>query len=604
MERMPSPSAVLLPSRDTSPAWVAFLAVASLLCGLPGGRSAAFAQHAVAPTSEVAAEDFFEVVDVSIANIDVWVTDKKGNPIDGLGKDDFTVYQDGRPTEVVNFYAVSRGRPASSNALGEAATVRVPDSGGGSIDRDAGPPSNELVIAPEHQLWLIVYIDNYNIDPLERNRVFPALRSFLRSTVRAGDQAMLVTYNRTLKVQQPFTNDIDLLEAALAGLADDSGHAVVRKRAQISTLQRIDKARSAGRALLYARQYAEEQMSGVQYTTDALERLIESLGGLPGRKALVHVSSGIPMTAGEEMFHAVAEKFGGGEAYNEIPRHDTSRRFERVDRLANAHRVVFHTVDAGGLRGMEFGNAEYGGFVDGRLRSILDSVVPENLQAPLRLMALETGGQVIVNQNEILPALRKVALGFRSFYSLGISSSGGAPGGYHKVEVKLRDRRRDLRLRHRAGYRSKTRDTRVRESLRSALLYAQEANPGNVEVTWGLPVRSGEDGNYLLPIQLDIPLDGVVLLPTMTGRHEARLRLFVAAVGADGEASEVDTAPLGIRLADEHVEAAKRESLVHTHRLLLSPGPKRVGVAILDLFGGESSVVTRSVQVGPVEEGG
>ena len=71
-----------------------------------------------------------------------------------------------------------------------------------------------------------------------------------------------------------FTNDIDLLEAALAGLADDSGHAVVRKRAQISTLQRIDKARSAGRALLYARQYAEEQMSGVQYTTDALERLI------------------------------------------------------------------------------------------------------------------------------------------------------------------------------------------------------------------------------------------------------------------------------------------------------------------------------------------
>jgi hypothetical protein len=137
------------------------------------------------------------------------------------------------------------------------------------------------------------------------------------------------------------------------------------------------------------------------------------------------------MMAGEEMFHAVAEKFGVTTPYAEIPRHSLSREFEAVGRLANAHRVSLYTLDAGGLRGMEFGNAEYAGFVNPRLRSTLDSVVPENMQAPLRLLALETGGRSILNRNEILPALNEVGLDFTSFYSLGIASSGTDSGRYH-----------------------------------------------------------------------------------------------------------------------------------------------------------------------------
>ena len=83
-----------------------------------------------------------------------------------------------------------------------------------------------------------------------------------------------------------------------------------------------------------------------------------------------------------------------------------------------------------------------------------------------------------------------------------------------------------------------------------------------------------------------------------------RLKLFVGAVGEDGGTSEIDSAPLGLRLADEHVEAAKKESLVHTHKLLLTPGRKKVGVAVLDLFGRGSSVVTEAVQIGPEQDAG
>ncbi len=540
-------------------------------------------------------EPFVEVVDVEIVNIDVWVTNKQGEPIEGLAREDFEVFRDGQPVEISNFYAVADGRPAP---------VPEPDAG---PDR---PPIHPIAptppqvpeaaseVAAEHRLWLIVYMDNFNIDPIERNRILPSLELFLHRALRAGGRAMVVTYDRSLKLRQPFTDEARLLVEALAEIRDDAGQASVRRRDQMAALRRIDEAGSTSQALIYARQYAEEQMNSIEFTARSLERLIETLAGLPGRKALIHVSSGVPMLAGEEMFHTVAEKFGSSEPYAEIPRHDVTRSFERVTRQANAHRVAFHTLDAGGLRGFEFGAAEYAGFVNSKIRSTLNSIVPENLQAGLRFMATETGGQAIVNRNEILPALEEVTRDFGSFYSLGITSVNTDSGRYHEIKVKLAERIKGASLRHRAGYRNKSQETRIREQLRSALLYSYEANPIGVEVTWGVP-QPREKSTYKLPIRVGVPLRDIALLPIGEGKHEARLRLFVGAAAQGGDISEISASPLGVRLADEHLDAARAESLVHTKELLLGAGRQKVGVAILDLFGGQSSVVTGIIQVGP-----
>ena len=566
------------------------------LCWLLSPGLPTLAQPPDEPVEDTPSGDFFEVVSVEIANIDVWVTDKGGNPVAGLEKNDFVVTRDGKSVEIANFYAVSGGRSAATTAPERASAESNTRDRSRALER--GAIDQRANLPAEHQLWLVVYIDNYNIDPNERNRIFPALRAFLSESLRSGGQTMIVTYDRALEVAQPFTRQFSLLEAALEKIKTQSGLAVVRERSQISTLQRIDRSRDTQQAMLYARQHAEEVMNEVQYTADSLDRFIESLAGLPGRKALIHVSSGVPMTAGEEMFHAVAEKFHTTLPYSQIPRHDTTRRFERVNRNANQNRVVFYTVDAGGLRGMRWGNAEYAGFVDMDLRSTLDSIVPENLQAPLRMMARETGGQAILNQNEILPALRRAGRDFRSFYSLGLASGDAVEDAYHEIKVKLLERRKGLLVRHRMGYRSKSQDTRARESLNAALLYSHADNPGEVDLAWG-PTEPSERGNHLLPILLRIPIENIVLLPTTPESHEARLRLFVGAVGAESNLSEIDVVPFGVRLKNEHVEAAKGESLLHTHRLLLGPGRKKIGVAILDLFGNELSVVTRFVEIAP-----
>ncbi|HEY4575061.1 MAG TPA: hypothetical protein VIJ26_13880, partial [Thermoanaerobaculia bacterium] len=44
-----------------------------------------------------AGESFKESIEVSVVNLDVYVTDKKGQPITGLKKDDFQVFEDGNP---------------------------------------------------------------------------------------------------------------------------------------------------------------------------------------------------------------------------------------------------------------------------------------------------------------------------------------------------------------------------------------------------------------------------------------------------------------------------------------------------------------------------
>lgn len=534
-----------------------------------------------------AAAPFVDTLNVEIVNIDVWVTDKQGQPVTGLTRDDFVVRRDHEPVEIANFYAVEGGRAQGSEGL---EPLAVPE--------DPARPE-ETALAPEHRLWLIVYVDNFNLHPLERKRIFPDLRYFLGSFLREGDRAMVVSYDRSLKVRQPFTEDASELYAALDEIDGETGFAVVHTRERSDILKAISEARDEIEALGYARRYAESRMNDVVMTSRALRQMIDSLAGLPGRKALLYVTSGVPLLAGEEMFQAVASRYDAAQAYAEIPRHDTTREFERVGHEATANRVAFYTIDAGGLRAMTFGTAEYGSFMTPGLRSTLESSVIENQQSSLRLLAQETGGQAILNRNELLPALREAAADFRTFYSLGISNPTSGGGKYHSIDVEVK--RKGVVVRHRQGYRDKGVEDRMIESVRSALLYQHQENPLGISAKWGRPERASDGKNYILPIQLAIPLAHVVLLPTEKDRYELRLRLFVGVVDERGDVSEIDGIPIGLRIAGEHLAAAKGESFLYTHRLLIEKGRQKVGLGILDYFGNASSIISSFVTVGEEE---
>src|SRR3954452_12875404 len=61
-----------------------------------------------------------EKIDVSVVNVDVTVTDRHGQPVAGLTRNDFEIFEDGKPQTITNFYLVENaGVHEATNAAAE-----------------------------------------------------------------------------------------------------------------------------------------------------------------------------------------------------------------------------------------------------------------------------------------------------------------------------------------------------------------------------------------------------------------------------------------------------------------------------------------------------
>src|SRR5436190_52053 len=134
---------------------------------------------------EPAQPKLVESIDIRVIDVDVIVTDRKGNPVTGLTKDDFEVYENGTKKVVTNFYEVE-GTKAKNVA------VEVPG-------QPAAEPSNDQ-LNENLKRRIIFYVDNLSLAPFNRNRVFQQMKEFVQKVMRPGDEAMMATYNRSMKI--------------------------------------------------------------------------------------------------------------------------------------------------------------------------------------------------------------------------------------------------------------------------------------------------------------------------------------------------------------------------------------------------------------------
>ena len=291
---------------------------------------------------------------------------------------------------ITNFYAVEGGKPSAAS-----------DPGPAMVARPTGAPPAPAPVPEDQRLYLVVYIDNFNIQPFNRNRVMRELRDFLSENVTREDQVMLVTYDRSLNVRRTFTSDPALVAAALVELEKVTGHAVHHDSERRDVLRRIEESESPQQALGFARSYAESVFNDLNFSIDALKKTVDMLAGMPGRKAVLYVSDGLPMSAGQEVFYAVEQKFGqtAGASLTEGFRFDASRRFRELAAQANANRVTFYTIDAAGLRTYSSISAENSGGAGQGI--FVDQITMSNLQSPLQYMAATTGGKAIINTNNV-----------------------------------------------------------------------------------------------------------------------------------------------------------------------------------------------------------
>jgi VWFA-related protein len=437
------------------------------------------------------------------------------------------------------------------------------------------------------------------------------LRRLVEQRAAAGDEIMLAEYGGSLNVVTPFSRDPAALDAGIDHLQEASalGGATLTASVASSTAVR-DLAREAGNAddpntsaaLLSSSDAIAS--SRVQYLYEqarrsflALDSMVLSLAGLPGRKALLWVTDGVPKRPGIE-FIAMQEGLEGAAIQGQ--RYDLSRVYRQVIEQANAHEVTFYTLDA---RGPNPNLSQTAEFKDVAGVAVLAEGIPRldtpdfeatrnaSLQEPLLDLANATGGHAVLNTFEFATAFERLVADFDSYYSLGFVSPTSGDGKYHRVDVKVR--RPGLRVRHRAGFLDKAAADRVEDRVRSFLVQGWESNPMGVALQFGEPRKKHR--TWRVPVLVRIPSQAVTLLP-QDGEQVGKLQIFVGVRDDDGRESRVS------RLAQEIAVPTGDEGghgdLGYRVELEMRPGPASLVVGVWDEVGGGESYVFQRVIVG------
>lgn len=518
-------------------------------------------------------------VDVTITNLDVIVTDSKGNHIPGLRKEDFEVVEDGLAQTITNFYAVDGGR---LTFLNDEPIVAPPPAPAGAPAEAAPAP------IPIPKTRLVIFIDNLHLTPFNRNRILKNVEEFVRGAVKNEVEAMVVTWDRSLKIRKRFTNDARDVSDVLRQIEEQSAIGLTAVSERRDVLQAIDDAQSADQAVGKARSYALAQKNDLEFTLDALKTTMNQLSGLDGRKIILHVSEGLPQSPGAELWQYIQERFrsSGSIASNQFE-FDKTAGYLGVVQAANAAGVTIYAFDASGLT------------VDGSVtaenrtnKARVDTFLERgNLQSMLTMMAEETGGKAILNKNDIAVSLKEVERDFTSYYSLGYRSLRSGSDRPHKVDVKIKKKGLLVRARH--TYLEKSPETRVSEAVTSALFFPRDDNPLGVSLEVGQPAPADRQ-NYYVPIRIKVPYSRITMLPEGP-KTRGRLVYYFIVLDSQGKQSDL-ASKVSIIEADTKTfgSLAKRDNVFEV-KLLMIPGGQKLSIAVRDDVTNSTSYVQKSI---------
>jgi VWFA-related protein len=536
----------------------------------------------LAPAMSHAAEEppadqsFKESIEVSVVNLDVYVTDKKGEPLTGLKKEDFQVFEDGNPVEISNFFAESRGTapaaPAASSGPGPAAAPERPMS---------------------QRLRLVVFVDDVNLSQANRMRILQNVGKFLHSELKPGDEVMLVRYDQRLDIRRQFTPDLKLIDADLAEVLKLPTDVRKYQQSLGQALQSIAAAQLGGERTPggdpigaevegQVAAWAGEESIMVQGALDALDSVVSWLAGLPGRKAVLYVSDGLPLTPGLDLFTTYSHSPQANHAQHisamSAEKFDMTARFRQLTAHASRNRVAFYPIEAYGTR-------------DGSAVSLFDSLSVEIRQAGLRFLADDTGGRALLNATDVPGALAKVAQDFETYYSIGYQPKRPGDEVEHKIEVKVRTR--GAQVRYRQWYRDKPVSETVAEATLAVMRFGPEDNPlgAKLEV-----VPNRKPGETLVRIQIPI---AKLFLQSNGASRQGQLRLYVVASGEGSTTPVRQTKLVTVEVPEAEAAAGSKREYTHEIAIPLKPGYYALGVGIRDELAEATSYLRREITIGP-----
>ncbi len=541
------------------------LAAGLAIFGVTGSPARA-QQPASAPPAPTPAGTFISRETVAVTNIEVIVEDRKGNRVTGLRKEDFTVLEDGIEQPVTNFFAVEQGR---LTVLGDEVVPPEPAPAG----TPAATPA-PTVPAPTLRTRLVIFVDNLNLSPFNRNRVLRSVEDWVRNTVKGNVEGMIVVWNRSLKVRRKFTNDGRDLSDVLKQLEDEATQGQTRTSSLRDLVERFEDMQSSAEAIQAGRDWATEQSSDLTFTLDALKSTINQLSGVDGRKILLYVGEGLPQSPGAEVWRYIQDRWHDPSGMLNQFEFDKTPTYLGIVQAANAADVTLYLVDASGV------GVDPNVSAESRTRTTrLDTFTQRgNQQAMLQLMAEETGGEAVLNRNDVAPELQKIEKDFTSYYSIGYRSLRSGLDRPHKLEVRVK--RKGLVARARRSYVEKGLETRTVEAVMSGLYFSREENPLAAGLEVGQAVPS-DSGNFQVPIRIRIPYSRIAMLPDGP-KVRGRLTFYFVVMDSSERKSDLSTQAKQLELDAKRFEQLQKKDFVYDVTLLMIPGSQRLSFAVRD----------------------
>ena len=560
-----------------------------------GAAGAALAAPSVGTGGE--APTFGEVVDVQLVAIEVVATDEHGQAITDLAPTDFSVFEDGAPVTLDHVELVRRGA-ATPAASGAAATASTPG--------EESPPAH-----------VAVFIDEVHVSASSRLLLMSKLAESLRTGLGPRDPVMVAAYDGSTRVVLPFTTDRKALTRAFDELETVSMSRLIADNDWRSTAQALfdDAGGHHGWSPClhiqeYVDQYSQQQSAQVGRAIDAFGGFVDSLAGIVGRKAVLHVSDGIPVRPGaeasvyaQELCNGVAPSQGTGDAnffaenhpdiYDAAHRtmeanlYDTSSRWEEIAARANAGNVSIYTFQAGLTPDL----APPSDQPQVRPSTAVNSYNKANRQESLFVLADRSGGRAFLDGGDLGPALASTLDELSSYYLLTYTPR--SPGGEGVRQVRVDVTRPGVVTRYRKVYRPRTPHEQVADQLVGRLLYAPpgEASPLALALVSRQPAANGK---AKARFRLEVPLASLTLTE-QNGLRQGLFTAFVAVADERGLASSVREARVPVRVAPASAETPQR--FVWEVEMQLRPGAHDVALAVRDEVSGDTSFIVRRFEL-------
>jgi len=492
--------------------------------------------------------------EVRVVLVDVVVTQKKDKPAPDLRREDFEIYEDGRP-QTISFFEEHKPTPPPPAPAPTA-------------------PSLPSVFTNVQQVHAtdslnVILLDWLNTQPQDRAYAQSQIAQYLHH-VPPGTSIAAFVLGSHLQMVEGFTSDQVKLLAALdtqkKGAAEHSsslltsGSQDAAERQMVDTMVMMQMA-PAGLEAVRDDQSAtntENTARRVNLTLQAMQELGHYLSGLPGRKNVIWFSAAFPIN----LFpgHEIAPQY--------------SQALKRTTDLLAESRVSIYPVSTTGLTP--------GLSLDPQGQSFQPNQTPGNTndanQLAMDALAEGTGGKAFYNTNAIGGALAHAVDIGSHYYTLTYSPfNNKMDGKFRKIEVKVR--RRGYKVACREGYyASDANSPAAPAEHNSTVALARMVRFGMPDVAQipytvrisatNLPPSVDSAAKFgprtpLRRYRLDfaIPLDALSVESSPDGEYRDALSLLIAAYDFEGKLLKVTSRRVYVTLPLVDYARARQEGL-------------------------------------------